>query len=111
MVAIGVGVLHNYESGNVSDQPRPRRLDSPAAFGAFLRSARKARALTLVDLREATALSIRFLSELERGKVNASLGRAMRALSTLGFDLWVVPREQSARLARLLAEEPDRPDE
>ena len=89
----------------MSGPPTPQKLDSPAALGRFLRAARKARGLTLVDLREATALSTRFLSELERGKPNASLGRALRALSTLGFDVWVVPRSTSARLARLTRED------
>ena len=89
----------------MADSPSPRRLDSPAALGRFLRAARKARGLTLADLREATALSTRFLSELERGKPNASLGRALRALSTLGFDIWVVPRSSSARIARLVQED------
>jgi len=89
----------------MTDSPPPQKLDSAAALGAFLRAARRARGLTLVDLREATALSTRFLSELERGKPNASLGRALRALSTLGFDIWVVPRSASARLARLARED------
>jgi transcriptional regulator with XRE-family HTH domain len=87
------------------DDPKPQKLDTPATFGRFLRAARKARALTLVDLREATALSTRFLSELERGKPGASLGRAMRALTTLGFDLWVVPRRRSAEIERMLRED------
>ncbi len=53
---------------------------------------------------EATGLSTRFLSEFERGKEHASLGRALFALENLGLDVIVVPRQESERVLRDLAE-------
>lgn len=81
------------------------RVRSVADLGALFRRIRQLRELTLVDVREATALSTRFLSEFERGKENASVGRVLRAFESLGFEVLVVPRGASARLLRHLRED------
>jgi len=63
------------------------QLDSPVVLGREIRLARQAHDLTLEDLAGRTGLSMRFLSELERGKPGASVGRVMRVLRALGLRL------------------------
>jgi transcriptional regulator with XRE-family HTH domain len=62
-------------------------LNSPDALGREIRRARQAHDLTLEELAARTGLSLRFLSELERGKSGASVGRVMRVLRALGLTL------------------------
>jgi HTH-type transcriptional regulator / antitoxin HipB len=76
------------------------RIRSSADAGRLCRLERSRRGLTLADLYETTGLSTRFLSEFERGKEHASIGRALRALESLGLDVIVVPREEAERLLR-----------
>jgi XRE family aerobic/anaerobic benzoate catabolism transcriptional regulator len=71
-----------------------------APLGDAVRAARQGRALTLRELAEASGLSIRFLSDLERGRGNisiAKLAQVARALDAPLSDL-VAPldREQTA---------------
>jgi transcriptional regulator with XRE-family HTH domain len=84
--------ITNRESGHVT---------TPSDLGALFRRERKRRGLTLAQVRDATGLSTRFLSEFERGKENASLGRVLRALSSLGLEVLVFPRATSRRVLRL----------
>lgn len=60
---------------------------TPEQLGQTLRAARQRAGLTLEDLSGRTGLSLRFLSELERGKEGASLGRVLRVAAALGVDL------------------------
>ncbi|MBB5021347.1 helix-turn-helix domain-containing protein [Desulfurispira natronophila] len=67
---------------------------SPAELGRLFREERKRQGLTLEELYSLTGLSIRFLSEFERGKASASLGRVMVALQALGLEMLIVPRSK-----------------
>lgn len=78
------------------------------ALGGLVRAARRARSLTLDEVYASTSLSTRFLSELERGKPNASLGRTLRALEALGLDVLIVPRAHTASMLRQLRERMER---
>ena len=80
------------------DHSPPARVRSPAALGRLARRERKRQRLTLDTVYSATGLSTRFLSEFERGKPNASLGRAMQALQALGLELVVLSRGDAERL-------------
>lgn len=80
-------------------------METATALGALFRAERRRRGLTLQDVRDATGLSMRFLSEFERGKENASVGRVLRALSSLGLDVLVLPRAMSARAMRAVRTE------
>lgn len=80
--------------------PRYGRVYTPRELGELCREERKRRGLTLSDIYETTALSTRFLSELERGKEHASIGRVLRTLESLGLDVIVVPRQEADRLLR-----------
>lgn len=77
---------------------------NPHALGALLRGRRKAQRLTLEDLSGLSGLGVRFLSELERGKPTAELGKAMLVLATLGLELYAVPRAQAAQIETALQE-------
>lgn len=56
-------------------------------LGRLIRAARRAAGLTLAECAGANGVGIRFLSELERGKETAELGRALRIVSSLGIRL------------------------
>lgn len=78
--------------------PRPSptpRLRTPAQLGAALRAQRKAQGLTLEQLSGLSGLGMRFLSELERGKVTAELGKTLEVARLLGLDCFLVPRSES----------------
>ena len=61
-------------------------------IGKLLRAKRKEQGLTQSDVSDLTTLSIRFLSEVERGKERAEIGKVMEYLQNLGLDLYVKPR-------------------
>ena len=91
--------MATHESGS-TEPPRYGRIRSPEELGRVLRAERKRRGWTLDQVYAATALSTRFLSELERGKENASLGRTLRALQSLGLEVLVMPRGQAEAVLR-----------
>lgn len=58
------------------------------AFGRAVRLARKERGLSQRALAEQCACSQRFISELERGKPTAEVGKAIHVLAVLGVRLY-----------------------
>jgi len=86
-----------------NDVPRYGRVRTATQLGQLYRQERRRRGLTLENVYDGTSLSTRFLSEFERGKENASLGRVLRALEGLGLDVLVLPREQTERMLREIA--------
>lgn len=58
-------------------------------FGRAVRSARKAQGLSQRALAERCGCSQRFVSELERGKPTAELGKALGVLGELGLTLGI----------------------
>ena len=82
-------------------QPPYGRVRSPPEIGSLARLERERQNLTLNEVYSASGLTTRFLSEFERGKPNASLGRVMQTLRILGLELLVLPRGEAERfLAR-----------
>ena len=63
----------------------PVPIDSSADFGRAIRNARKKQRLTLIMCAAANGVSVRFLSELERGKPGASMGAALRIARSVGL--------------------------
>ncbi len=57
-----------------------------AEFGAALRKRRKELGYTQVYLAAFTGFSVSFISDLERGKDTAELGKALYLASELGLD-------------------------
>ena len=60
-------------------------IDTPADLGRAIRNARKKQKLTLVLCAAANGVSVRFVSELERGKPGASVGAALRIARSVGL--------------------------
>lgn len=56
-------------------------------LGAFVRTQRKERRLTQLEVAELADVSDRFLRELEHGKPTAEIGKVMEVLAVLGYDL------------------------
>jgi transcriptional regulator with XRE-family HTH domain len=77
--------------------PQFGRIKTTAEFGKIIRAFRKGQNLTLEKVAGLTGLSIRFLSELERGKETAELGKALEILNKIGLEIIIQPRghEQS----------------
>ncbi len=64
-------------------------------IGRLARAHRKQRHLTLETVSGLGNLSTRFLSEFERGKETAEIGKVLKALRTLGLDVIIQPRGRS----------------
>jgi transcriptional regulator with XRE-family HTH domain len=82
-------------------------LSSPRQLGQTSRGVRKEQQLTLEQLSGASGLGMRFVSEFERGKTTAELGKALEALEALGLDVYLAPRSMRARIAHLNAGDSD----
>lgn len=61
-------------------------------IGTILRQKRKSQGLTLEQVAQHCGLSIRFISEVERGKPTAEFGKVLFLLSAIGIDLFVDTR-------------------
>lgn len=81
-----------------SSPPPYGRVRTPKVLGELARQERKSQGLTLDKVYSVTGLTTRFLSEFERGKPNASIGRIMDALQALGLEMLVLPRDEAERL-------------
>jgi HTH-type transcriptional regulator / antitoxin HipB len=77
---------------------------STADLGQRLRGYRKAGGHTQTELAELSGSRARYLSELERGKETAQIGKALEVLRLLGLDVYIVPRGLSARVRRAIEE-------
>ncbi len=64
-------------------------------LGNLVRAHRKKHQLTLETISGLGNLSTRFLSEFERGKETAELGKVLKALRTLGLEVIIQPRRMS----------------
>ena len=62
-------------------------------FGEAIRKRRKELQYTQAFLAEFTGFSVSFISDLERGKETAELGKALYIANSLGLDVEVQVRE------------------
>jgi hypothetical protein len=69
-------------------------------LGHLVRAHRKHRHLTLETVSGLGNLSTRFLSEFERGKETAEIGKVLKALRTLGLEVIIQPRGPVTRAHR-----------
>ncbi|WP_275097999.1 helix-turn-helix domain-containing protein [Sedimenticola hydrogenitrophicus] len=69
-------------------------------LGRLVRTHRKQRHLTLETVSGLGNLSTRFLSEFERGKETAEIGKVLKALRTLGLEVIIQPRGQAGARGR-----------
>ena len=65
---------------------------SAKELGGMTRAHRKNRHLTLETVSGLGNLSPRFLSEFERGKETAEIGKVIKALRTIGLEVIIMPR-------------------
>jgi y4mF family transcriptional regulator len=66
---------------------------STKKIGELLRKKRRAQHLTQGQVAEYCGVSIKFISEVERGKETAEIGKVLYLLNTLGIDLTADTRE------------------
>jgi transcriptional regulator with XRE-family HTH domain len=62
------------------------RVEVTKELGRFVRAQRKTRGLTLETVSRLGNFSPRFLSEFERGKETAEIGKVLKALRVLGLE-------------------------
>ncbi len=72
-------------------KPQYGRTQTALDLGSLARAHRKEKHLTLSTLSGLSNLSIRFLSEFERGKPTAEIGKVLKALKILGLEVVVRP--------------------
>ena len=60
---------------------------NPKDLGELLRRKRKGQNLTQGQVAEFSGVSVKFFSEVERGKETAEIGKVLYLLNTLGIDL------------------------
>lgn len=67
-------------------------INTVSELGRLIRAYRKKQNLTLETVSGISHLSMRFISELERGKETAALGKALELIDKLGLEIIVQPR-------------------
>jgi y4mF family transcriptional regulator len=72
----------------------PITISQPEQLGEIIRTKRKAAGLTQKKAASLAGVGTRFLSELERGKPTAQLGKTIRILQLLGLELRIRQRHQ-----------------
>jgi len=61
-------------------------------LGRVIRRRRKALGLDIIAAASACGIGVRFLSELERGKATAQIGRTLQVMQRLGIEVAARPR-------------------
>lgn len=67
--------------------PNAKIVKSAKEIGEIVRKKRKGQGLTQAQVAEYSGLSIRLISEVERGKQTAEIGKVLSLLEILGVDL------------------------
>ncbi len=88
----------------MANKPNPKfgKIKTTSELGELLRAFRKNQQLTLEKVSGLTNISMRFLSELERGKETAEIGKALSTLNKLGLEVIIQPRGYDKRLGQTL---------
>ena len=61
-------------------------------IGRVVRAVRGAADATQRDAAGLAGVGVRFLSEVERGKATAEIGRVLHLLDRMGVEVWLAPR-------------------
>lgn len=64
-------------------------INDSLALGQIVRSARRKNGLTQTQLAGLAGTGLRFLSELERGKPNVAMDKALAVLAVLGLHIYI----------------------
>jgi HTH-type transcriptional regulator / antitoxin HipB len=70
-------------------KPMRQQVHKAEQLGNAIRAARRAQGLTLEQVALAAGTGVRFVSELERGKASAELGKTLRVMEVIGMQAWV----------------------
>ena len=62
----------------------------PASLGRVIRDTRRALGVTQSDLALSVGVGVRFVVDIEKGKLTAQIGKAMQVLAALGIVMQVV---------------------
>ena len=73
------------------------KVSDAKSFGAAIRKRRKELKYTQGYLAEYTGFSVSFISDLERGKSTAELGKAIYLVNILGMDCLLLPRGEDSK--------------
>ncbi len=76
-----------------------KKVRTSEELGSVIRSFRKSNAITLEQVSGLTTLGTRFLSELERGKKSAHLGKTLEVLHSLGLEVVIQSRNHETKVA------------
>ena len=93
--------LHIYPRNALSIESPYGAFTDIKTIGALARHHRKAQKATLDTVKELSGLSIRFLSDFERGN-NCQIGKALSALRYYGLEIAITPRNYRLSKADLL---------
>lgn len=93
--------LHIYPRNALSIQSPYGSFTDLKAIGALARHHRKIQKATLETVKELSGLSLRFLSDFERGN-NCQIGKALSALKNYGLEVAITPRNYRLSKADLL---------
>lgn len=77
---------------------KTHRVKTSKELGLLIRQKRKIQNLTQVQVAEHCGLSPRFVSEVERGKASAEIGKVLYLLEVLGLDLTIDTRNQGTNV-------------
>lgn len=73
-------------------EKRRYKIIDASGFGAVLREERRRQGYTQQEVADYSGVGITFVSQLERGKPTAELGKALRVMQALGIDFFAEPR-------------------
>lgn len=76
----------------LNEIPESARIKSAEDLGKFVRTWRKARGITLETVSGLSNVSTKFLSEFERGKDTAEVGKILKVLNVLGLEVTIEKR-------------------
>jgi y4mF family transcriptional regulator len=83
----------NDPAGKMTATPQSAtRISEAKQLGAAVRQRRRELGLTQEQIAGIAGVGVRFVSELERGKATAEIGKVLQVARRLGLDLWVAPR-------------------
>lgn len=71
---------------------RPQIVYTPQDIGSAIRARRKKLGYTIQEIAEFNQCSLRFVSELERGKPGAGLGMVLKIANSVGLDIATIER-------------------
>ena len=67
-----------------------KRIPDTSELGELIRETRKSQGLTQADLAGLTGVGLRFISDVEKGKKTAEIGKVLLVLGALGLAIYAL---------------------